>query len=317
MVRVLNSFKIRSGDRVFDYRLGMELELKAVNAFFQKNYQVKKIWNGNRHVLGILEKDDILYFLKLSTSEGISIVTKNEYHWNNYFNKYFPKDFSYRAPENYESGIYREKYFYLITDYFEGELLCNVNDIGRKSEKLVPLIQQIIELSELIQKMPVIKFPTDRNRKADFRQKFIEKANKWFDDIPADVIKKFKINDLLKIVENGSHRLSARPRHGDFTPWHMVKLAEGRIGLIDGEHAMTKSVENYDICYFIQRVFSVLKNPKVVLDIYSTILKKGYQSKRLKTVLAARAIGGFLDESLTSKPDYEFADQFRKWAISA
>lgn len=299
MVNHLNSFKIRSGNKTFDYRLGKNLNLDGIKTFFQrKGYEVLKVWNGGRHAVGVLTKSGVTYFLKLSTSEGISIVTKNEYNWNNYFNKYFPPDFPYCVPKNYDSGVYKGNYFYLITNYFDGELL---------SSRLTEYISQVIELSELIQKMPY--------EEGDYRKRFINKINLWFNDIPISTRRKYKVKLLLDIVEEGVSELLSRPRHGDFTPWHIIKLKDSKLGLIDGEHFLTNGVEGYDICYFIQRVFSVLKNPRVARSIYSKLLDKGYKINKLKVVLAARAIGGFLDESLSGKANYGFANKFKDWVI--
>lgn len=313
MSRVLNSFKVRSGDKILDYRLRENLGLNKIKLFFQERYCVNKLWNGNRHILGILTKNDVTYFLKLSTSEGISIVTKNEYEWNNYFNQNFSKNFPFSAPKNYDSGLYREKYFYLVTDYFNGKLLCNVSDTYKKSNDLIKYNLKIIELSEFIQKMPVVNFTN--YEEIDYRTRFTDKVSQWFNDIPINVRKKFRVESLLNIVEKGVNKLSSKPRHGDFTPWHIIKLTDSRLGLIDGEHFLPDGVEGYDICYFIQRVFSVLKNPQVALDIYSKLLIKGYRKDILKTVLAARAIGGFLDESLKEKPSYEYAKKFKDWIM--
>lgn len=314
MVRILNSFKIRFGNKLFDYRLSENLDLDQVKNFFHKKYQIKKLWQGPRHILGILLKNNKSYFLKLSTSEGISIVTKNEYYWNNYFNNYSlnPK---YLVPKNYDSGLFKKKYFYLITEYFNGKLLCETRDCESISD-LVEFIPQIIDLSELIQQLPQSDFLYKGDEKEDFQMKFLSKTRSWFNDIPSDVAERFNIKILWKIVEGGIARLSSRPRHGDFAPWHMVKLPGDRLGLIDGEHAMPYGVEGYDICYFIQRVFSVLERPDIAESIFLKLKDKGYKTSRLKVVLAARAIGGFLDESLTDRPDYKYADNFKDWVKS-
>lgn len=296
MARVLNSFKVRLEDKILDYRLGERLNLDKIKSFFQRNYHVKKLWNGSRHVLGILVKNNVDYFLKLSTSEGISVVTKNEYHWNDYFNNHFSGT-DYCVPKNYDSGLYQDKYFYLVTDYFNGKLLC-------ASHEYIP---QIIEFSEVIQNLP----GTD----GDYKVRFVNKAKAWFGDIPTDIRHKFKVTTLLEMIEKGASKLSPKPRHGDFAPWHVIKLQDKKIGLIDGEHFLANGVEGYDICYFIQRTFSVLKNPPLAKDIYFQLKKKGYQTERLKTVLATRAIGGFLDESLSEKPDYEYANNFQDWVV--
>ncbi len=300
----LKSFKIRSGKKILDYRLGKSLNLDEIRIFFQSRYEVKKLWNGNRHILGILKKDNTEYFLKLSTSEGISVVTRNEYNWNNYFNKYFLDDNKFTVPKNYDSGLYRNKYFYLITDYFKGKLLCNTSE---NASGLTRFISDIILLSEIIQKIPA----SDIN----YQSAFIKKTKNWFNDIPAKISKKYHINTLMEIVEKGTRKLLPKQRHGDFTPWHIIRLSNNKFGLIDGEHASSSGVEGYDICYFIQRVFSVLKNSDVAGKIYLELLERNYQKDKLKTILAARAIGGFLDESLANNPDYTFADRFGNWVI--
>lgn len=309
--RILKSFKIRSGSKLLDYRSGEKLNLSKIKSFFQGKFNVKKIWQGSRHVLGVLNRDNKDYFLKLSTSKGISLVTRNEYGWNDYFNKYFPRNYPFQVPRNYDCGLYENIFFYLITDYLDGKLLCDINE---SATQLTSYTENIILLSELIQQMPRLKFST-LSDKGDFRQKFTEKVNKWFDDSPAGIRKQYKVGNLLKIVEEGVDDLTSRSRHGDFTPWHMILLKNKKLGLIDGEHARSDGVEGYDICYFLQRVFSVLKDPLLAQNIYSQLLAKGYEKNKLKTVLAARAIGGFLDESLRDEPNYKFANNFKDWVI--
>lgn len=316
MARVLNSFKIRSKGRILDYRLGEDLDIEKVKCFFQQNYHVQKLWKGPRHILGLLIKDQKEFFLKLSTSKGISVITKNEFNWNNYFNEY-SSNTGFRVPKNYDSGLYEEKYFYfyLITEYFAGTLLQKMRAPSKNLGSLRKFVPQIIEFSEIIQKLPIINFAVPPYQKGNYQARFISKIHAWLKDIPSDICKNYQIIKLLEITEKSVEKLSAKPRHGDFTPWHMIKLANGKIGLIDGEHAQSEGVENYDICYFIQRVFSVLENPSLAKSIFDSLLRKGYSQNKLRTVLAARVIGGFLDESLTSNPNYTFANSFKEWVL--
>ena len=88
------------------------------------------------------------------------------------------------------------------------------------------------------------------------------------------------------------------------------------MGLFDAEHASSYGVEYYDIAYFIQRVFSVLENEELAQKILVRVLEKNYLRNNLKIVLAARVIGGFLDESLTPFPNYHQAYRFKDWAIN-
>src|SRR3989344_6997172 len=120
----LKAFQIKVNGRVLDYRLCKELDLDQARAFFEKRCLIKKLWSGGRHILGILEKGDKVLFLKLATTEGISAVTKNEYKWNEQFNKLAPRRLSnFWVPKNKDCGLYKDKLFYLITDKFDGELL--------------------------------------------------------------------------------------------------------------------------------------------------------------------------------------------------
>lgn len=307
MSRVLNSFKVRSGLRLVDYRLGGSLDLQKVETYFQaKGYQVSNLQNSGRHITGILTKVGTTYFLKLSTSEGISVVTKNEFKWNNNFSNHFPNT-EYRVPKNYDSGLFDGRYFYLITDYFDGKLLCKFRSSSEDVDQLVEYIPQIIQLSEIIQGLSTVE--------GDYQKKFINKVKAWFNDIPADIRQKYNVVSLLEIVEQGVSCLQKKPRHGDFAPWHIFQLSDGAIGLIDGEHALVDGVEYYDICYFIQRVFSVLRKPDIAKKIYLELEKREYKINDLRTVLAARAVGGFLDESLSGKPNYVYADSFKDWIL--
>ena len=267
-----------------DYRLGKELDLKKVAAFFSKKFTVNKLWNGSRHVLGIL---DDKYFLKLSTTKGISLLTEFEYKWNEEFNQQVNRSVSeFWVPKNMESG-YLGDLFYLITDRHEGK---EADDIDK-----------IIEFTKLIQTLK-LSFTQDVS--------FFDKTKLWYDDIPEDIAEKYQIYKLLNIVEKDD--LEIKPRHGDFAPWHIMEINDGKFLLIDGEHARADGVEMYDIAYFIQRVYSVSKNPQLAIK----ISEKLGDLDKLKIVLAARAIGGFLDESLTPDPDYKYAESFQKFILS-
>ena len=310
MRKHLGAFKIRIGGKILDYRLGKNLNLDDVKNFFSKKYKVKKLWQGPRHVLGELEKPNRKLFLKLSTSEGISAVTKNEYNWNEEFNSQIQRSESnYWVPKNYDCGLYQNKLFFLITDKLEGEFLAKTPAGSKISQTFIVSIPDIIAFSRLIQKLDV-KNP---NQKIGAQDIFLDKTQSWLENIPKDVQEQYDLKKLYKTVEKGILDLKAKPRHGDFAPWHLIKLESGQLALIDGEHALENGVELYDIGYFIQRVFSVLKNPKLAKEILNLLDDKGSDIKKLGCILTARAIGGFLDESLANAPDYSYADKFRKW----
>lgn len=290
----MKAFEIEVKGRKLDYRVGKKLDLKKIKNFLENKYKVISLRQAERHVIGVVKKNSKEFFLKLATSEGISYLTKAEYEWNNQFNIENPRETSnYWVPQNFDSGIYQDNLFYLITDKFEGQLLAERPE-KLTSKLLVEQLPIVIEFSELIQGLN-INIPEREHAHQEF---FKTKVLGWYQAIPENVRKDYKINNLLKIVAASYQKLERKTRHGDFTPWHLFSLEKGRIGLIDGEHAMRNGVEYYDAAYLIQRVFCVLENPHLAKNILSLLDNRKYNLQKLKTVLAARGIGGFLDESL-------------------
>lgn len=308
----LKAFQIKLGGKTYSYRQGKPLELNKVKSFFNKKYSVLKLWNGNRHTLGILQQKNIKYFLKLAPTEGISIVTKIEYEWNVQFNILTTQQQTrFRVPTVFESGVYDDNLFYLITEYFDGTPLALYPSKMEINSIFIRSVDKIISFSEFIQSLSFknLLFQEPKNH----QEWFIEKAAQWFHDIPPNIVRSYELRKILNLVIYNSSSLRLFPRHGDFAPWHIFLLSNGNIGLIDGEHALKKSVEYYDIGYFIQRIFCELENQELSEMIVEKLKKRNYDMKKLKTILYARAIGGFLDKSLTEKKDYFIMKNFIEW----
>ncbi len=314
MNKDLKAFQIEVNGRILDYRLGRDLDLNDVRNFFEKNYNVTRIWKGARHVLGLLEKYNHKLILKLSTTEGMSAITQNEYEWNKQCNELLPRKISdYWIPKNIDSGFYKNKLFYLITERFEGQFIVSERIETKISPTFIEQIPNIIEFSEIIQKLPITNI--SEREDADYRNWFIIKTKTWLSSIPEKIKEMYNLHDLYNLVKKQAKYLQKKPRHGDFAPWHLIKLTNNKLGLIDGEHAVSNGVEYYDIGYFIQRVYSVMKNPELPEDIIYQLKAKNYEINNLRAILCARAIGGFLDQSLLSSPDYDIDNKFREWAL--
>ncbi|MFH1186851.1 MAG: hypothetical protein V1697_01610 [Candidatus Levyibacteriota bacterium] len=311
----MKAYEIKVKGKVLDYRIGKDLDLKEVRRFFAKNYKVKRIWQEKRHVVGILEKNSIELFLKLSPTEGISAVTQIEYNWNDQFNKLVSRKSNFWVPKNIYEGFYKKNLFYLITDYFKGESISEVPHKDNKGRDFKQYLLPIIEFSELIQNLEIGEL--SEKDKENHSKWFLEKTKAWYEAVPKSILEKYKVNNLLEIVENGYLNLEKKTKHGDFTPWHMIKLNEKRIGLIDGEHAMNSGTEYYDTGYLIQRIFTVLKEPDFAKEFFQLLLKRNYNLEKLQVTLAARAIGGFTDEAIIrEKANYLRANKFKNWVLS-
>lgn len=314
MAKPATAFKIKVNGRALDYRLGRALNLKEVINFFSRRYKVKKIWSGGRHVLGFLERSNKEYFIKLATSEGISALTENEYIWNGIFNSNVSRKLNYWVPKNYEAG-YWKNLFYFICEKFDGNLVVDGPKPQKNQSNLINYFPKIIEFSEIIQALKLQPF----NKYFDFnnsQDNFASKAKGWYESVPQSIKDRYQIETLLKLVEKNVNNLLIKPRHGDFTPWHIFKLNDRAFGLIDAEHAMATGVEYYDIGYFIQRVFSASHEEKLAGHLFDLLVKRDYKTEKLKTILLSRAIGGFLDESLVQYPNYEYHVKFKDWVLN-
>lgn len=300
----MKAFKIKINNRFFDYRIGEKLNLREVKTFFEnKNYKITKFINSLRHIGAVLGGD---LFLKLSTSKGVSIVTENEASWNDtVFNK-LP------VPKIHDRGYFKNDYFYMITDYVNGQIST--------PEIIKDKLDEIVNLSEKIMSLKIPLLPADDyNPGYDHREKFINKVQSHLESIPKQIRQKYHLEELFQLIKTGALIIKCRPRHGDFAPWHLIINTQSPATdfyLIDGEHAMSQSVEYYDIGYFIQRVFSVWKKKEIAKKVYQKLIKRNYDKNKLKTILLARAIGGFLDEFLTGKPAYKIHEDFKNWSLS-
>ena len=306
----MEAFRVKKNGKTLDYRVGQKLDLGQVSDHFKNKFNVQKVWQEKRHVVGWVKKDGKEYFLKLSTTEGIGIRSETEKVWNEEFNKH-SNDSRFWVPRNLEDGYFGNLYF-LVMDRFEGPFLC---DLKGKSNLIESTIDRIIDLTEHIQTLPMNIPINDAIQNPDHQEWFRLKTKSWLEALPNDIAQKYRLEQLWKIVADGAESLSKKPRHGDFTPWHIIVLPNGRLGLIDGEHAHSHGVENYDICYFIQRVYTVLGMPDLAAKIFQKLLERGYDKEKLRTVLASRAIGGFLDQSFNYGPNYDKENEFKNWVL--
>lgn len=312
----MKAFTIKVGDKLLDYRFGQKVNLQAFSKHLQtKGYVVEKLWNEKRHVVGIVNKSNEKLFVKLATSEGMSRLTENEFEWNKQFNELNPRaNSNFWAPQNFDSG-YFANLFYLITDFGQGG---KVSSHEPNSENyLEQTLDEIIKFSELIQNLKFTNLdPNELSTGLSYQEWFVEKTRQWFEGIPGSAIEQYKVGQLMELVEKGTKQLESRPRHGDFAPWHIFKQSNGKLFLFDGEHALSKGVEYYDIAYYIQRIFGVLQNKEVAEKILNKLRDLDYDFSKLQTVLAARAIGGFLDKSFHEKPDYKIDQEFKNFVAT-
>lgn len=311
----MKAFQIKVNGKLLDYRLGHEVNLKDFTKDLEsRSYKVEKLWQEKRHVVGILNKNNQKFFVKLSTSKGINKTTENEFTWNNQFNKENPrKNSKFWVPKNIESGEFNKLYFF-ITDYIEGTMLSDRPNPGSENPDFHKHLDDLIDFTELIQSLKIKNLePDEQFKNKDHIQRQYIKTKLWLEEIPENVVVKYELKQLFNLSSNNNFKRV--PRHGDFTPWHIFILENGNLLLIDGEHALSNAIEYYDIAYMIQRIYSVLETKEFALEIINKLKDRNYDLEKLKSVLARRAIGGFLDKSLHKNPNYKLDDEFRNFVL--
>ncbi len=302
----MKGFNIVINGKKIDYLKGKKINEKELINYFNnlgcQNISLIKDNNlFNRHLLltGFLNK--IKIFIKIATSSGISYINENEVIWYQLVNK------KVNVPKIYKYGYFK-KNFYFISEYLPQNFI-NINYLKNN-------IDSIIKLAEKISNLKIKKLPADDyNPGSTHNEKFIFKVNAHFESLPKKIIYKYRLDLLMAEIKKNYINLKQRCRHGDFNINHMI-LKNKKIYLIDGQLAMTQWVEYYDIGYLIQRIYSQHKNPNLAYEIYKKLIAKGYNKNKLKTILLARAIGGFLDEYISLNKDYSIHKDFKNWILN-
>ncbi len=313
-----NPFTIQKNGQELDYFTKDNFDLKKIKEFFKtKSYQVLELSQPHRNIVGILEKDSKRFRLKLAGSVGMNELLQTEIDWNMQVNQVLPRPTSTLwVPEVKTKGKYTYKntqYTYYLADEFKGRPLVDYPK-NKETVLLKRHLNQVIDASETIAKLNITLTARDYADRGDHRSFFLSKTRKWLMAIPEEIRNRYQLNALFDIVKTGAPVLAKSFRHGDFAPWHLFALENGKLGLIDGEHATSEGVQYYDIAYLIQRVFQVLQDENLAKEIHRRLMDRGYDQAKLKTVLASRAIGGFLDEQVGEK-NFRQAEKFKNWVL--
>ncbi len=311
-----NPFTVSVGGRELDYRVKDNLDLNQIKEVLEsKGWQVIELAQPHRNVVGVLEKDGERFRLKLAGSVGMGVLVKNEVEFLTQAKGLLPEDLV-ALPTLVESGELKfnnQTYPYFIVKELPGKPLVSYPET-KDTAQLAPYIDQIIQTAEAVSSLPISLKARDYAGEGDYKDFFLNKTRKWLTAIPEEIRNRYQLNALSDIVKAGTPKLEKSFRHGDFAPWHILLLDDERLGLLDFEHATSEGVQYYDLAYFIQRVFQVLEDKNLAKEVYHRLISRGYDQAKLKTVLASRAIGGFLDEWLGER-NFAQAERFKEWVL--
>lgn len=212
-------------------------------------FEPNKIFQEWRHLLAFGTYQGKGAVFKLASTQKTSKYTKNEYNWNEAVDNVSEnKKPNLVAPKNYSKGNFG-KLFYFIEEFFDGGSLID-RDSGDLS-KISPRIEQIAKAS-----LEIINLPIDKNseftktkskNKKPIGEKLLSSSIEWSEQVPLDLDK------YLNIIEKNKMKLRTGVAHGDFVPRQLFDV-DGKIGVIDGEHAGYIGPLYYDVAWFYLRL---------------------------------------------------------------
>ena len=232
---------------------------------------------------------------KLASTQATGEKTQNEYKWNDAVHQTpeVGRQF-FTVPKNYSSGLYG-KLFYFISERFVGEALG-----GHDSAETLEVAQNLMQIARANREIEELSISPNsafaQTKKARLQEKIppghrlLASASEWAQVVPIDV------SPYLKIIEGAKDKVRACVTHGDFTIRQIFPM-QGKIGIIDGEHAGLKGVMHYDTAYFYSTLrsnYNFNKEANEYLKIFQSLLPVTDRRifwDELKPVLAQRFIG--------------------------
>lgn len=256
-------------------------------------FRSERIAQEWRHLaaFGIFEGKEAVF--KLATTLVTARYTQNEFNWNEAVHLVPEKKRpNFTVPKNFSSGNYG-KLFYFIAQKFMGESFAQPK--AALSDDIKKRIKQIATITREIELLPIptnSKFAeTHLSRKqVPIGQKLLNSATEWALQVPKNLDK------FLKVIDDSKNTLRTCPSHGDFVIRQMYDI-DGKVGVIDGEHAGLQGAYHYDVAQFYIRLrndHNALKEAKQYLRYFYDLLPpedNGIFWQELKPPLIQRYIG--------------------------
>lgn len=266
-----------------------KIPLNLVRKFLNsKGYAVDSLDQQWRHVTGVVRKNNRKFFLKMATTIKTGKMTEVEFFWNELVSKRLPSNVPFKVPDNIEKGLFDDKLFFFISEYFGSETLA---------DKYPPLVKRLADWTPVIAKSAYVisslrQWSESESEGQPAGENLLESATEWASQLKSDT------KSLLKVIKKSAGEIKEAFNHGDFVPWHMYNLGDNKLGLIDAEHGGWKP-KYYDVAYFYLRVRQNLGEKelarKFLLEFIDLLIEKEKITfwNELKPVLAQRLVGNF------------------------
>ncbi len=270
------------------------IDQEAVSHFLASlGFQTERITQEWRHLTAFGTFGGKEAVFKLATTLATARYTHNEFNWNEAVHL-TPEDKrpNFTVPENFSCGHYG-KLFYFIAQRFMGEPFAQPRVV--LSDDIKVRIKQIATITREIELLPIpanTEFAKihHSHKQVSIGQKLLNSASEWASQVPRSLDK------FIKVIDDSKDRLRTCPAHGDFVMRQMYDV-DGKIGVIDGEHAGLQGAYHYDVAQFYIRLrndHNALKEDKQYLHDFYDLLPPGDKDifwQELKPPLIQRYIG--------------------------
>ena len=257
------------------------------------HFNTEKITQEWRHVTAFGKFEGKEAVFKLASTQSVSFYTQKEYLWNDIVHAN-PDSVRqhFTVPQNFSSGKFGTL-FYFVAQKFPG------TPLAKAMTPLQPTVKKFVTMiAQATREIQLLSIPNDSqfalHKKASTGlsagEKLLQSSTEWASQVPVD------LTPFLQVIEKAKLGIRSSPAHGDFVLRQMYDV-EGKIGIIDGEHAGAKGSLYYDVAQFYLRTrvdHQALEFVHSYLSTFFNLLSKPDQDMfwdELKPVLIQRYIG--------------------------
>ena len=254
-----------------------------------EGYVLNSFKDRGKHYLGIVNKDNKDFYVKLSKSKEQNQFLQNGAAFDQELIKLNPP---FNLPVLIISGTLSDEYYYRVETKLEGTPYALLQDnlcmfqIERPEQHFL----QIYKLTEWLSEQKIV-LPLGIFGQLNL-QNIINTMIDWgYNATP-------HLSDLLKIVKSSQIVIQKVTAHCDLTPSNIIVDNKGTLGLIDGDIAHTEAPRYYDVAEFYNRLWTRACRPDLAKQFLKIVVENLQDNKdnfyqHLLVILASRAVGNF------------------------
>lgn len=264
----------------------------------RKGYKILNTVSDTGRNLGLrVEKDGMLFFAKVNLTKHPELIANDLWFCDEVNRR---PDLPVRAPRIFEHSDH-----WYVSEFLEGELLApSLNARPGAIAATLPLLVEILVAFDQI-KVDRAGEPLYGETESAPYTNLLKKVDGWMKTpLQSGLIDQQTINRAKALIERYRSEVKPGFQHGDFVPWHIMKLVNGQRVLFDGEHASALKPRFYDLCYAYTRFFTRSKSKPEAKQLLSAFVSRtGSESllSELLPVMTLRSLGMHADATADLK----------------